>query len=151
MKVVTRKAGTPPLPTTQSLHRHSDAVAAGTASWHHLFVSSLEPMKKNVSLTTRPDIRLIEHRHVFHTINAAHAPQRLSSTCNNHFHEINWVFDGLGNPRVAHCGPPLRHAFQRRSDGSRRKVTRAVAWGDVVDDHRHDFIYQFSEEVPRRE
>ena len=109
-------------------------------------------MKRNVSYKKgMPKIELIEHAHIFHSINSQFKEQTYTSTVGGHFHEVKWsLVDGV--PTVESVGPPLHHIYVSKPNGQ-KKMAKQLQWEDlqndttVKDNHTHVFQYMHSEEL----
>lgn len=162
-KVVRRPAGQEPMPTSADAQRANFRLRGNRKAWHHLFISDVGKHMKNVSIKKgAPDIRLMDHKHIFHTHNSSLVPQQYCSTTGGHFHEIEWGIDKNGQPYIKRCGPPLTYRYVSKPSGQ-KKVKGAVQWRDresdddeggepkmIVDRHTHVFEYQYSEELGER-
>lgn len=120
---------------------------------HDLF--KLEPavMKQNVSWKKdEPMLQDVTHAHIYHSHSSSGIANRTSQAMGGHFHEVKVSVDTDGNLKAT-CGPPLRIVEKMLKTGGVRKVEEPLEWfheklnKKIVDDHRHECTYQFSETI----
>lgn len=122
-----------------------------TQTLHHdLFILTPERMLKDVSLQKdgEPESLVpVQHQHFFHTIDSQGRKLTYCSPIGGHFHEIEVIDQGEGQPPLVKCiSGPLKWAMKKKG-GKFRRVT--VPANDF-DNHTHDMQYLQSEKITPR-
>jgi len=142
------------LPTTSKPTR----IIKGMREFEHdLFKLKVAPMKRNISWKYyEPDIRQIEHCHIYHSCDEKGKPQQYCAPVGGHFHkiEVDWSEFGTdkSGPKVT-VGPALQYKHVKLRGAGRRMVKRIVPvsfYGEdknsgeelsIKDTHTHEVEY----------
>lgn len=106
---------------------------------HDLYKLQVNAFMKNVALAgSHPEYEKAEHVHWFHTITSDGKPQTRSNSVGGHFHKMEIIPQGKGQPPTVRCASgPLREVVQIVNG---KRVKREVPVNDV-DHHTHDVQY----------
>ena len=131
--------------------KESTRVLKQTTTLHHdLYLLNESKMKKDTSIGKTGDPEMIipvSHQHFFHTIDSSGRKMVDCSPIGGHFHEMEIIDKGDGNPPEVVCkSGPLMWA-KKKVHGKWKRVRVPV---NHYDDHKHDVQYLHSEAVTPR-
>lgn len=127
---------------------------------HDVFKSDPQKCIRDVGYEYRkPMIVHVDHVHIFHSHNSNGKPQQRTNTACGHWHNVTQEMDSEGNLKAI-CGPAMEERTITTDSG--RSVTKilpvyieeevlvgedAGAIRRHIDEHRHDFHYEGSEDL----
>ena len=116
--------------------------------YHDLYKLTVAAMKKNMMWhpIDPQDYVSIEHVHFFHTFDSAGKQQIHSTSVGGHFHEIEVIEQGDGQPPIVKCASGPKKYVRRKSKYGKNKYEKVMVDVNPVDKHVHDVIYLQSNE-----
>lgn len=115
---------------------------------HDLFKLEVAQFKKNIALAGHePEYENAEHVHWFHTITSDGKPQTRASSVGGHFHKVEVIPQGEGQPPIVRCASgPLREVVTMQYG---KRVKKEIPVNDI-DHHTHDVKYVKSDIIIER-
>lgn len=137
--------GSPPMQRRERVYKGTREVD------HDLFKLEVAKMRKNVSYTDVPDVREIEHCHLFHTVDSNGKKQVASNQVGGHHHDIEVTADADGVPTLKVSEP--RRWVLKKVRGKNQRVSVPIFLNsekDEWDNHTHAVTYLGSEKITLR-
>lgn len=147
-------AGLPPKPGVESkpapqaepqarVYRNSQVID------HDLFKLRIATMRKNVSWTDKADIQLIEHVHMFHTVDSSGKKLTACGQVGGHHHDVEVIGTGPdGVPQLKVSGP---RKYVRHRKLGKISVPLSELGDEDGDFHTHKVDYLGSEKIQIRQ
>lgn len=114
---------------------------------HDLFELETAEVQKNMSWNKVKNWEKFPHKHFFHTFDSDGRKQTRSTAALGHWHKMEVVEQGEGEPPMVTCGPAFIEKMIADEDGVYRKTAIELVGKEA---HTHGVNYRYSDKLKAR-